>query len=571
MKRNAKPYCGWFLGLICMLLSSCSLNNFQSAGGTTTETTNGVSASIRKSDGSAAAGAIVRFRRSDYVTQPPSSLAKSTIYSADALTDAQGHFEINGIDKGAYAIEVSDPSTGPGLGGAVLLTCSVDISDTINLGIDTLRPFATVKGMADTTGTSGKKLFVQVVGIEQLASVDSTGGFIISNLPAGLFSLRVIAVAGSQTTVLGTDQVSAISGDTVRVTMPGWSFSKRLFLNTTASGANVTGNVVNFPMVVRLTGGNFNFSQAKNGGEDLRFTKSDGTPLPYEIKSWDSAGTTAVVWVKIDTVYGNDSSHYFIMYWGASAGPASNSAAVFDTASGFRGVWHLADNGANSTVKDATGRNNGVMKSDTTEINTSSVSITGVVGGAAVFHGRDNFQWVDLGADRPFINGKQEITISLWMNADVNTYASKDLFNFSKGGVLSSSLPESRVSLALQHDTIVLKSRAMDTDSSHDVTSTQTFIPQTWYHVVGVIKIPKDSIYLYVNGVQWLASSAVYNATGTDATNSTHCSIGANALGKDQYFNGKIDEARLENTARSPDWIKLSFENQKADDALVKW
>jgi hypothetical protein len=157
------------------------------------------------------------------------------------------------------------------------------------------------------------------------------------------------------------------------------------------------------------------------------------------------------------------------------------------------------------------------------------------------------------------------------MNADVNTYASKDLFNFSKGGVLSSSLPESRVSLALQHDTIVLKSRAMDTDSSHDVTSTQTFIPQTWYHVVGVIKIPKDSIYLYVNGVQWLASSAVYNATGTDATNSTHCSIGANALGKDQYFNGKIDEARLENTARSPDWIKLSFENQKADDALVKW
>jgi hypothetical protein len=71
--------------------------------------------------------------------------------------------------------------------------------------------------------------------------------------------------------------------------------------------------------------------------------------------------------------------------------------------------------------------------------------------------------------------------------------------------------------------------------------------------------------------VQWLASSAADNATATDATNSTHCSIGADALGKDQYLNGKIDEARLEDKARSPDWIKLSYENQKADDALVKW
>jgi hypothetical protein len=410
-----------------------------------------------------------------------------------------------------------------------------------------------------------------VLGLERLIPVDSTGGFIINNLPAGIFSLRIIAVAGSQITVLRTDQVSAVSGDTVRTTMPGWGFAKRLFLNTTASGANVGNNAYGFPLLVRLNSSNFDFTQARDSGQDIRFSKKDGSALPYEIERWDAANSQAEIWVKIDTVYGNDSSHYFIMYWGASAGSASNSSGVFDTTNGYRGVWHMADNSANATVRDATGVNNGIMKSDTSELNTSTVSTLGVVGDATVFHGRDNFQWVDLGADRPFINGKREITISLWMNADVNTYASKDLFGFSKGGVLSSAQPESRASLALHYGNIFLQSRATDSDSSHDVTSTQTFIPQTWYHVVGVIKIPGDSIYLYVNGVQWLASSVAYNAMATDAANSTHCSIGADVLGKDQYFNGKIDEARLEDKARSPDWIKLNYENQKANDALIKW
>ena len=330
--------------------------------------------------------------------------------------------------------------------------------------------------------------------------------------------------------------------------------------------------MLNFPVLIRLTSSNFDFAQAKAAGEDLRFKKHDNSPLSYEIERWDAVNGRAEIWVKVDTVYGNDSTHSITMYWGnPSATSASSGGAVFDTSSGFRGVWHMADNSANATVKDATGRNNGLMMADSSELNTSSVSTSGVVGGAAVFHGRDNFQWVDLGADRPFINGKQEITISLWMNADVNTYTSKDLFGFSKGGVLSSSQPESRASLALSYGNIVLQSQAMDSDSSHNFTSTQTFIPQTWNYVVGIMKISVDSIYLYVNGTQWIASSVDYNATATDMTNSSCSSIGADVLGKDQYFNGEIDEARLEDNARSPDWIKLSYENQKADDALVKW
>jgi hypothetical protein len=49
------------------------------------------------------------------------------------------------------------------------------------------------------------------------------------------------------------------------------------------------------------------FSQAQFGGSDIRFTKADNTFLPYEIERWDSAHSQAEIWVKVDTVFGNDS------------------------------------------------------------------------------------------------------------------------------------------------------------------------------------------------------------------------------------------------------------------------
>jgi hypothetical protein len=35
--------------------------------------------------------------------------------------------------------------------------------------------------------------------------------------------------------------------------------------------------------------GNFNFSQAQQGGKDIRFIKQDNAFLPYEIERWDES------------------------------------------------------------------------------------------------------------------------------------------------------------------------------------------------------------------------------------------------------------------------------------------
>ena len=192
-------------------------------------------------------------------------------------------------------------------------------------------------------------------GLERLAQVRQDGTFAIVDLPEGIFSLRLVAV-DSAITPVELSGVNAASGSTASVAIPadGWRHLRRFRLNTTALGAGVAGNVAHFPVLVRLTGGNFDFSQAKDDGADIRFAKSDTTFLPYEIERWDPVAGLAEVWVKVDTVHGGDSTQSLTMYWGnTDAADSSNGTAVFDTAAGFAGVWHLSDTG--DSVHDATG------------------------------------------------------------------------------------------------------------------------------------------------------------------------------------------------------------------------
>src|SRR5690606_13315892 len=82
----------------------------------------------------------------------------------------------------------------------------------------------------------------------------------------------------------------------------GWSKSKEITLNTTASGANVAGEVRNFPVLIRLGSAESTIlSEAKAGGADIRFARGD-IALPYEIESWST--TAAAIWVKVDTIKG---------------------------------------------------------------------------------------------------------------------------------------------------------------------------------------------------------------------------------------------------------------------------
>src|SRR6185295_9700140 len=109
----------------------------------------------------------------------------------------------------------------------------------------------------------------------------------------------------------------------------------------------------------------------------IRFSKADNTTaLPYQIESWTS--TSAAIWVQVDTVKGNSNAQSIRMHWGNGAAASQSSGpAVFDSANGYKAVFHLSEADSTNVQSSAT---------DTiTGVNTSTVSSAGIAGQGRFF------------------------------------------------------------------------------------------------------------------------------------------------------------------------------------------
>ena len=102
------------------------------------------------------------------------------------------------------------------------------------------------------------------------------------------------------------------------------------------------------------------FATAQSNGGDLRFSHAGDTgQLPYELNKYNQASQTAIIWVKADSVQGNNVNQAIRMWWGkSSAATTSDSANVFVPANGFAMVLHLNKLSSSTTLYDATGQGN---------------------------------------------------------------------------------------------------------------------------------------------------------------------------------------------------------------------
>jgi hypothetical protein len=345
--------------------------------------------------------------------------------------------------------------------------------------------------------------------------------------------------------------VLVIPGDTVTIAQPDWTYSKRIHLNTSASGANVAGSVYNFPVLIRLTAAAFNFTQAKTNGADIRFSKQDNTPLPCEIERWDPVNGLAEMWVKVDTIYGADSMQSLIMYWGnANAADNSNGAAVFDTAAGFAGVWHLGETG--DSIHDATGDAfNGK--------NSGSTAAAGIIGDSRKFA---NGNYIKISG---LLKSPSNVTLSAWVRYDT---ASRGQDVFSIGDAVLIRLDDSINGMgtigSYHNDSMV-------NDSNYANVSSRRFLAKTgWHHLAYSINSATQTQTFYIDGAPYAISHDInpiyYAGLGADTY------IGKHGNGKTIFnFTGQVDEVRVNHISVSADWIRLCFMNQEEQDALVRW
>jgi hypothetical protein len=333
-----------------------------------------------------------------------------------------------------------------------------------------------------------------------------------------------------------------------------WGKSATLYLKTTADGANVTGTVRRFPVLVRLGGSNFAFAEAKGKGQDIRFSAPGGAHLAYQIDRWDSAKAAAEIWVKLDSVKGNADDQTFTMLWGkADAADSSNGSAVFDSANGFVGVWHMGGSGT-AARKNAV---SGGWDAETRYFD-GNENGTGMIGFADSLDGDSPYgDHLSLGDGYSELSGGFTFSIWCWPASAANT---SRLFDLGNGPGLDEILLErSGTSQSIVYENYRSNSlgRSIKVDNCFPVKQWQQF----------AVTVAGDRLAIYRNGSLIVADTNAGN--GITGVRRAFNYLGRNDWNLGSYFNGLLDEPQLSKVARSADWIKLAYANQGPTQGLV--
>lgn len=137
-----------------------------------------------------------------------------------------------------------------------------------------------------------------------------------------------------------------------------WSMRKKITIDTSASGANITDAIGTQAVLVRLHAGNFRFAQAKEDGSDLRLIAGDDkTPLKFHIEGFDSLLANAFVWVQVPDLKPGAKTDIWLYYGNKKAVAAADAKGTYDAATQL--VYHFNERG--TPAQDSTVWSNGAQ------------------------------------------------------------------------------------------------------------------------------------------------------------------------------------------------------------------
>lgn len=306
--------------------------------------------------------------------------------------------------------------------------------------------------------------------------------------------------------------------------------SGEITILTTPEGADLPAGVVveEFPLLVRLHRDGFDFSRT-----DVHFTDATGKPLAHQIDDWDSAGGSAAIWVRIPRIEGN-ARQRIRMHWGdPAAAEKAGDKAVFDASNGYLSVWHLGE-----TVADEVG---------TLESKDSGTSVSaGRIGKARTFSGGKG---VSCGEDiTSYPAGDESHSTEAWFRATVPNVTLIGWGN--EGGGRGSKVRMQLRSPPHLH---------IDSDFS-DVKGGSRLPLGEWIHVMHTHRSGESRIF--INGQLDGEAKPLL-----DIKRPARLWLGGWYNNYD--FTGELDEVRVSKVARSAEWVKLQYENQKPHQTLV--
>lgn len=344
-----------------------------------------------------------------------------------------------------------------------------------------------------------------------------------------------------------------------------WTHAKPIRVRTNAI---MTSGVSQFPLLVRLNASNAAdvFSGAKSGGADIRFGRGNGTKLAYEIERWDAAAQVAEIWVRMDTVRPNDTLQTLWLYWGkADANAASNGSAVFSASNGYVAVWHMNGAGSGGQVNEVDAVSGFTALQHSTSGGNPASSTSGPIGYHRILSASDNT------TGQGFVtNDPAKANFLFTDNYKVSAWANPTTLSHNQYPTIVSKHDNQwtlRANTAETGPWLFFYGNPGGSESWPGVNSSLYAIEGEWAYIAGVRSVGDDALHLYVNGLL----DASYYSPPTDGAQPTDNSvaIGKRAEADDRYWNGALDEIRLESAARSADWIRLEYETQRANSTVL--
>jgi len=316
-----------------------------------------------------------------------------------------------------------------------------------------------------------------------------------------------------------------------------WKASGSIYLNTTPAGADLPEGalVENFPLLVRLHRDSFSFESAAPNGEDVRFSLK-GEALAYQIEQWDAGAGKASIWVRIPRIQGN-SQQEIRVHWGKrDAKSESDGRAVFNELNGYLSVLHMGDNLADEL---------GSVKTE----NIGTTTTQGMIGSASHLAGG---QGVLCGEKiTTFPVGANAHSTEAWLRAKKSNGRALGWGNeHGQGKVIMHFVSPPRINMECYF-------------SGANVDSIGRLPMNEWIQVSHTYQLGDSRIY--ING----ELSNVSRTADAPLAIKTPARFYIGGWYNNYDFVGDIDEVRISKVVRSPHWVKLQYENQKALQTLV--
>jgi biopolymer transport protein ExbB len=322
-----------------------------------------------------------------------------------------------------------------------------------------------------------------------------------------------------------------------------WKYRKKITLDTSAQGADIKEALTDFPVLIRLHSGNFNFANAKNDGSDIRFlAPDDKTPLKFHAERYDPAEEMVLLWVRIPRLSPASTQDFIWMYYGNPAAPAAQDpGGTYDPSQLL--VYHLGEK--EGVPKDSTAYQNHPREF------AGKLNAAAAVGRGASFSGKTDRLTIGKSPSLVFSKG---FTFSAWVRLagpqeDARLISWDDGKQAALAGIAGTKLywsfPADKKKPSLE--------KAVDLPA------------QKWVHVT-LTADPIKGLIVYTDGRE----RASVKLPGPLPDPASDVVIGGSLKGE-KALTGDLDEVRISGVARSAAWVRADAAGQGPETMLLSY